>query len=127
MNWPVFGKAFLCETLYSIPFFILALFPFRNQLRFPLKNITFLIFLGQLFQSSCYLYLVEHAKPTRMTDVLCHSMPKSLLSMRKGQSVETAFPVFFHFQLYSYTARNLFFPGKLFFFRFRSHVLFASQ
>ena len=54
MNWPVFGKAFLCETLYSIPFFILALFPFRNQLRFPLKNITFLIFLGQLFQSSCY-------------------------------------------------------------------------
>ena len=70
MNWPVFGKAFLCETLYSIPFFILALFPFRNQLRFPLKNITFLIFLGQLFQSSCYLYLVEHAKPTRMTDVL---------------------------------------------------------
>ena len=44
MNWPVFGKAFLCETLYSIPFFILALFPFRNQLRFPLKNITFLIF-----------------------------------------------------------------------------------
>ena len=27
MNWPVFGKAFLCETLYSIPFFILALFP----------------------------------------------------------------------------------------------------
>ena len=70
MNWLVFGKAFLCETLYSIPFFILALFPFRNQLRFPLKNITFLIFLGQLFQSSCYLYLVEHAKPTRMTDVL---------------------------------------------------------
>ena len=70
MNWPVFGKAFLYETLYSIPFFILALFPFRKQLRFPLKNITFLIFLGQLFQSSCYLYLVEHAKPTRMTDLL---------------------------------------------------------
>ena len=42
MNWPVFGKAFLCETLYSIPFFILALFPFRNQLRFPLKNITYI-------------------------------------------------------------------------------------
>lgn len=96
MNWPVFGKAFLCETLYSIPFFILALFPFRKT--HP-----------------------DDRSP------LCHSMPKSLLSMRKGQSVETAFPVFFHFQLYSYTARNLFFPGKLFFFRLRSHVLFASQ
>ena len=52
MNWHVFGKAFLCETLYSIPFFILALFPFRKQLRFSLKSITFFIFLGQLFQSS---------------------------------------------------------------------------
>lgn len=38
MNWHVFGKAFLCETLYSIPFFILALFPFRKQLRFSLKR-----------------------------------------------------------------------------------------
>ena len=53
MNWHVFGKAFLCETLYSIPFFILALFPFRKQLRFSLKSITFFIFLGQLFQSIC--------------------------------------------------------------------------
>lgn len=70
MNWHVFGKAFLCETLYSIPFFILALFPFRKQLRFSLKSITFFIFLGQLFQSSCYVYLVAHGKPTRITDMI---------------------------------------------------------
>ena len=70
MNWHVFGKAFLCETLYSIPFFILALFPFRKQLRFSLKSITFFIFLGQLFQSSCYVYLVAHGKPTRITDII---------------------------------------------------------
>ena len=64
MNWLVFGKAFLCETLYSIPFFILALFPFRNQLRFPLKNITFLIFLGQLFSHPVtYIWLSTQNPP----------------------------------------------------------------
>ena len=34
MNWSVFGKAFLVETVYSIPFFILSILPFKKQLRF---------------------------------------------------------------------------------------------
>ena len=46
MIWMVFFKAFLCETLYSIPFFVLALFPFRKQLRFSMRTIVFLIVLG---------------------------------------------------------------------------------
>lgn len=98
MNWHVFGKAFLCETLYSIPFFILALFPFRKQLRFSLKSITFFIFLGQLFQSSCYVYLVAHGKPTRITDMIFAVVCLSLyFFMCKSQCMETAFPVLFHF------------------------------
>ena len=33
MNWSVFGKAFLVETVYAIPFFILSILPFKKQLR----------------------------------------------------------------------------------------------
>ena len=110
MNWHVFGKAFLCETLYSIPFFILALFPFRKQLRFSLKSITFFIFLGQLFQSSCYVYLVAHGKPTRITDIIFAVVCLNL-----------------YFLCVKANAWKLLFSGKLVLFRFGSNVLFTSQ
>ena len=54
MNWSVFGKAFLVETVYSIPFFILSILPFKKQLRFPIKILILFIFIGQLLQSSLY-------------------------------------------------------------------------
>ena len=54
MNWSVFGKAFLCETVYAIPFFILSILPFKKQLRFPIKILILFIFIGQLLQSSLY-------------------------------------------------------------------------
>ena len=53
MNWSVFGKAFLCETVYAIPFFILSILPFKKQLRFPIKILIMFIFIGQLLQSPC--------------------------------------------------------------------------
>ena len=69
MNWSVFGKAFLCETVYAIPFFILSILPFKKQLRFPIKILILFIFIGQLLQSSLYTYLISHgnrpASPTR--------------------------------------------------------------
>ena len=43
MNWSVFGKAFLCETVYAIPFFILSILPFKKQLRFPIKILILFI------------------------------------------------------------------------------------
>ena len=58
MNWSVFGKAFLVETVYSIPFFILSILPFKKQLRFPIKILILFIFIGQLLQSSLYTYLI---------------------------------------------------------------------
>lgn len=64
MSWSVFGKAFLCETVYAIPFFILSILPFKKQLRFPVKILILFIFIGQLLQSSLYTYLVSHGKPT---------------------------------------------------------------
>lgn len=64
MNWSVFGKAFLVETVYSIPFFILSILPFKKQLRFPIKILILFIFIGQLLQSSLYTYLISHGKPT---------------------------------------------------------------
>ena len=70
MSWSVFGKAFLCETVYAIPFFVLSIFPFKKQLRFPLKIVILFIFIGQLFQSSFYTYLVNQGKSTRVTDVI---------------------------------------------------------
>ena len=70
MNWSVFGKAFLCETVYSIPFFILSILPFKKQLRFPIKILILFIFIGQLLQSSLYTYLISHGKPTRVTDTV---------------------------------------------------------
>ena len=70
MNWSVFGKAFLCETVYSIPFFILSILPFKKQLRFPIKLLILFIFIGQLLQSSLYTYLISHGKPTRVTDTV---------------------------------------------------------
>ena len=54
MSWSVFGKAFLCETVYAIPFFILSILPFKKQLRFPVKILILFIFIGQLLQSSLY-------------------------------------------------------------------------
>ena len=39
MNWSVFGKAFLVETVYSIPFFILSILPFKKQLRLAASQI----------------------------------------------------------------------------------------
>lgn len=69
MNWSVFGKAFLCETVYAIPFFILSILPFKKQLRFPVKILILFIFIGQLLQSSLYTYLIatvnRPALPTR--------------------------------------------------------------
>ena len=56
MNWPVFGKAFLCETLYSIPFFILALFPFRKQLRFSSEK----HYVFSFFWDSCFSHPVMY-------------------------------------------------------------------
>ena len=70
MNWSVFGKAFLVETVYAIPFFILSILPFKKQLRFPIKILILFIFIGQLLQSSLYTYLVIHGKPTRVTDTV---------------------------------------------------------
>ena len=70
MNWSVFGKAFLCETVYAIPFFILSILPFKKQLRFPVKILILFIFIGQLLQSSLYTYLVSQGKPTRVTDTV---------------------------------------------------------
>ena len=70
MNWMVFFKAFLCETLYSIPFFVLALFPFRKQLRFSMRTIVFLIVLGQLFQSFYYVFLVARGRSVRVSDII---------------------------------------------------------
>ena len=70
MNWSVFGKAFLVETVYSIPFFILSILPFKKQLRFPIKILILFIFIGQLLQSSLYTYLISHGKPTRVTDTV---------------------------------------------------------
>ena len=70
MNWSVFGKAFLVETIYSIPFFILSILPFKKQLRFPIKILILFIFIGQLLQSSLYTYLISHGKPTRVTDTV---------------------------------------------------------
>ena len=64
MSWSVFGKAFLCETVYAIPFFILSILPFKKQLRFPVKILILFIFIGQLLQSSLYTYLVSQGKPT---------------------------------------------------------------
>ena len=46
MSWSVFGKAFLCETVYAIPFFILSILPFKKQLRFPIKILILFIFIG---------------------------------------------------------------------------------
>ena len=57
MNWSVFGKAFLCETVYAIPFFILSILPFKKQLRFPIKILILFIFIGQLLQSSQHYLL----------------------------------------------------------------------
>ena len=70
MSWSVFGKAFLCETVYAIPFFILSILPFKKQLRFPVKILILFIFIGQLLQSSLYTYLVSQGKPTRVTDTV---------------------------------------------------------
>ena len=70
MNWSVFGKAFLCETVYAIPFFILSILPFKKQLRFPIKILILFIFIGQLLQSSLYTYLISHGKPIRVTDTV---------------------------------------------------------
>ena len=70
MSWSVFGKAFLCETVYAIPFFILSILPFKKQLRFPIKILILFIFIGQLLQSSLYTYLISHGKPTRVTDTV---------------------------------------------------------
>lgn len=70
MNWSVFGKAFLVETVYAIPFFILSILPFKKQLRFPIKILILFIFIGQLLQSSLYTYLISHGKPTRVTDTV---------------------------------------------------------
>lgn len=70
MNWSVFGKAFLCETVYAIPFFILSILPFKKQLRFPIKILILFIFIGQLLQSSLYTYLISHGKPPRVTDTV---------------------------------------------------------
>ena len=70
MSWSVFGKAFLCETVYAIPFFILSILPFKKQLRFPVKILILFIFIGQLLQSSLYTYLISHGKPTRVTDTV---------------------------------------------------------
>lgn len=98
MNWHVFGKAFLCETLYSIPFFILALFPFRKQLRFSLKSNYVFHFSGTavpviLLCVSCY---ARKTYPDNGYN-LCRGLPKPLLFMCKSQCMETAFPVLFHF------------------------------
>ena len=38
MNWSVFGKAFLCETVYAIPFFILSILPFKSSCDFRSKS-----------------------------------------------------------------------------------------
>lgn len=70
MSWSVFGKAFLCETVYAIPFFILSILPFKKQLRFPVKILILFIFISQLLQSSLYTYLVSQGKPTRVTDTV---------------------------------------------------------
>ena len=116
MNWHVFGKAFLCETLYSIPFFILALFPFRKQLRFSLKSITFFIFLGQLFQSSCYVYLVAHGKPTRITDIIFAVVCLSLYFLCvKANAWKLLFLCFFIFN-YMVTLRGICFFLESWFF-----------
>ena len=53
MSWSVFGKAFLCETVYAIPFFILSILPFKKQLRFPVKILILFIFIGQLLSPPC--------------------------------------------------------------------------
>lgn len=63
-------KLFSVKRCTRFHFLSWALFPFRKQLHFSLKSITFFIFLGQLFQSSCYVYLVAHGKPTRITDMI---------------------------------------------------------
>ena len=66
----MFGKAFLCETVYAIPFFILSILPFKKQLRFPIKNPDSVHFIGQLPSPSLYTYLISHGKPTRVTDTV---------------------------------------------------------
>lgn len=85
MNWSVFGKAFLCETVYAIPFFILSILPFKKQLRFPIKILILFIFIGQLLQSSLYTYLISHGKPTlRHRHGICPRFPGDLFFMCEG-------------------------------------------
>lgn len=38
MNWSVFGKAFLCETVYAIPFFILSILHLKSSCDFRSKS-----------------------------------------------------------------------------------------
>ena len=77
MNWSVFGKAFLCETVYAIPFFILSILPFKKQLRFPVKILILFIFIGQLLQSSLYTYLTD----PRHRHGICPRFPGDLFFM----------------------------------------------
>ena len=83
MNWSVFGKAFLVETVYSIPFFILSILPFKKQLRFPIKILILFIFIGQLLQSSLYTYLISHGKPGHRHGI-CLRFPGDLFFMCEG-------------------------------------------
>ena len=91
MNWSVFGKAFLVETVYSIPFFILSILPFKKQLRFPIKILILFIFIGQLLQSSLYTYLISHGKPTRVTDTVFAFVSLAIYFLCVG-SIHTSFP-----------------------------------
>ncbi len=92
-----------------------------------LKSITFFIFLGQLFQSSCYVYLVAHGKPTRITDMIFAVVCLSLYFLCvKANAWKLLFLCFFIFN-FMVTLRGICFFWKAGSFPFGSNVLFTSQ
>lgn len=126
MNWSVFGKAFLCETVYAIPFFILSILPFKKQLRFPVKILILFIFIGQLLQSSLYTYLISHGKPTRVTDTVFALVSLAIYFLCvKANFLETSVSGRLHPELFCHGPRHLFLSGKPSILRSQHYLLFT--
>lgn len=68
MNWMIFWTAFFCGTLNFLPYRVLAYYPFRQQLRFPVWGVVTLIGGTQLMQSAVYGYQVANGLSVRGTE-----------------------------------------------------------
>lgn len=122
MNWSVFGKAFLVETVYSIPFFILSILPFKKQLRFPIKILILFIFIGQLLQSSLYTYLISHGKPTRVTDTVFALVSLAIYFLCVKANFWKLHP-----ELFCHSPGHLFLSGKPSVLRSQHYLLFTPR